>query len=167
MPPDTVPEPLREGWPGIVGGILKLFKGLPKAIEDRKALEMELQEDSDDDEETALNLAETDDDVWDDDSAYMELLAEQSARLRERAENRETNGDDDESDDDAQIEEELGFISPIDNVNPYTSFKQALTTFQMQNSLGYQASTTVLDIEQQAMLMEVMRIAEQESGSVS
>lgn len=33
MPPDTVPEPLREGWPGIVGGILKIFKGLPKAVE--------------------------------------------------------------------------------------------------------------------------------------
>ena len=33
MPPDTVPEPLRDGWPGIVGGILKIFKGLPKAIE--------------------------------------------------------------------------------------------------------------------------------------
>ena len=33
MPPDTVPEPLREGWPGIVGGVLRIFKGLPKAIE--------------------------------------------------------------------------------------------------------------------------------------
>ena len=33
MPPDTVPELLREGWPGIVGGILRIFKGLPKAIE--------------------------------------------------------------------------------------------------------------------------------------
>ena len=73
-------------------------------------------------------------------------------------------------------------------MNPYTSFKQALTScvvffsppfftsqadddfsiaFQMQNSLGYQASTTILDIEQQTMLMEVMRIAEQESGTLS
>lgn len=36
MPPDTVPEPLREGWPGIVGGILKIFKNLPKAIEGQR-----------------------------------------------------------------------------------------------------------------------------------
>lgn len=52
----------------------------------------------------------------------------QSARLRERAENREANGDEDDSDEDDQIEEELGFISPIDSVNPYTSFKRALTS---------------------------------------
>jgi hypothetical protein len=26
-----------------------------------------------------------------------------------------------------KIEEELGYISPLDNANPYTSFKQALT----------------------------------------
>jgi hypothetical protein len=32
----------------------------------------------------------------------------------------------------------------------------------MQNPLGYQAATTALDIEQQTLLMEVMRIAEQE-----
>ena len=52
----------------------------------------------------------------------------QSARLRERAENKGIDGDEDESDEDDQIEEELGFISPLDTVNPYTSFKQALTS---------------------------------------
>jgi hypothetical protein len=137
---------------------------------------MALQEDLDEDEESALNLVETDgmlchffgsfgmqkltffsiDDVWDDDSAYMELLAEQvkthsypayfflvtcahdfyfyfhflaqSARLREKAESKDIDGDEDESDEDDQIEEELGFISPLDTVNSYTSFKQALTS---------------------------------------
>jgi len=91
----------------------------------------------------------------------------QSARLRERAENREGNGEESESDESDEIEEELGFLSPLDNVNPYTSFKQALTSFQMQNGLGYQASTTVLDPEQQTLLMEVMRIAEQGSVPLS
>jgi len=66
-----------------------------------------------------------------------------------------------------EIEEELGFFSPLDTVNPYTSFKQALTTLQMQNSMGYQASTTILDTEQQTMLMEVMRIAELPPVSLS
>ena len=56
------------------------------------------------------------------------FLVVQSARLRERAENRGTDEDEDESDEDDQIEEELGFISPLDTVNPYTSFKQALTS---------------------------------------
>lgn len=29
--------------------------------------------------------------------------------------------------DEEEIEEELGFISPLDTVNPYVTFKQALT----------------------------------------
>jgi len=33
MAPAAVPASLREGWPGIVGGALKIFKTLPKAIE--------------------------------------------------------------------------------------------------------------------------------------
>jgi hypothetical protein len=33
MPADAVPEGLREGWPGIVGGALKVFKTIPKALE--------------------------------------------------------------------------------------------------------------------------------------
>lgn len=33
LPPNAIPEQLRSGWPGIVSGILKIFKGLPKAIE--------------------------------------------------------------------------------------------------------------------------------------
>ena len=30
--PANIPESLRSGWPGIVGGALKIFKDLPKAI---------------------------------------------------------------------------------------------------------------------------------------
>jgi hypothetical protein len=33
MDPSEIPEPLKDGWPGIVGGCLKLFQELPKAIE--------------------------------------------------------------------------------------------------------------------------------------
>jgi importin-7 len=32
LDPNDVPETLKEGWPGIVGGALTLFRGLPKAI---------------------------------------------------------------------------------------------------------------------------------------
>lgn len=39
VPANQVPDTLREGWPGIVGGALRLFKDLPKAIEVRKALQ--------------------------------------------------------------------------------------------------------------------------------
>ena len=33
LPPASVPDTLRDGWHGIVGGVLTIFKDLPKAIE--------------------------------------------------------------------------------------------------------------------------------------
>lgn len=33
-----------------------------------------------------------------------------------------------ESEAESNIDEELGYISPLDSVDPYTSFKQALTS---------------------------------------
>ncbi|KAH7915448.1 armadillo-type protein [Hygrophoropsis aurantiaca] len=160
-----IPGSLREGWPTIVTGALNIFKSLPNAISKRKALEEEFMEDGDgeDDEDDAkyLNLeGAEDDDVWDEDSAYLELLANEGARLREKSEKIAGGDDVSESSVESDIEEELGFFSPLDTVDPYTTFKQALTTFQNQNSDLYQAATTSLSIEQQTLLMEVMTIAE-------
>lgn len=163
LAPAAVPENLRNGWPGIVGGALRIFKDLPKAIADRKALEEQLAEESDDDEaldDKFLNLEGDDEDVWDEDSAYLEMLANEGARLREKAEKVEAEEEDDDESEDEDIEEELGYISALENVNPYVSFKQALTTFQMQNGPSYQAGTTSLSVEQQTLLMEVMRLAD-------
>jgi importin-7 len=33
MDPAGIPESLKEGWPGIVAGALRVFKDLPKALE--------------------------------------------------------------------------------------------------------------------------------------
>ncbi|TFK27591.1 ARM repeat-containing protein [Coprinopsis marcescibilis] len=165
LPEASIPEALRAGWPGIVAGALRLFKDLPKAIERRKALEAEFQEESDDEEsygERLLNLNDEEGDVWDDESAYLEMLANEGARLREK-QNRPVDGaldEEDSDDEEEEIEEELGYISPIDSVDPYITFKRALTALQLQNPSVYQASTTSLDIDQQTLLMEVMRLAE-------
>jgi hypothetical protein len=51
----------------------------------------------------------------------------QGARLREKQNDDTVDYDDDDSSDDEEIEEELGYISPLDNVDPYVSFKRALT----------------------------------------
>lgn len=108
-------------------------------------------------------------------------LVSQGARLREKSEKESGGDDDDESSDESEIEEELGYFSPLDHVDPYVSFKQALTStcdflllwiiaecphiaFQMQNPASYQVSTTSLNVEQQTLLMEVMRIAETQTG---
>lgn len=55
------------------------------------------------------------------------MLAKESARLRAKEER--LNEDDDVSDGsgDEDVEEELAYLSPLDNINPYASFKQALT----------------------------------------
>ncbi|KAJ7606560.1 armadillo-type protein [Mycena polygramma] len=168
MAPGAVPETLKDGWAGIVGGVLKIFKDLPGAIEARKALQAEEEEEDEDDlvEEKLLNMNEDDEDVWDEDSAYLEMLANEGARLREKSEKAEEGVEDDsDDDDDDEITEELGYFSALDSVNPYASFKQALTTFQMQNGPMYQAATTSLNLEQQTLLMEVMRIAETQAAT--
>ncbi|KAH8109328.1 ARM repeat-containing protein [Phellopilus nigrolimitatus] len=164
----AIPASLQEGWSAIVSAILHVFQGLPVAVEKRKALEGAFKVDEDDEDDDAdggevLNLEDDDDnDVWDEDSEYIEMLAKEGARLREKAETTITVGEE-ESDDESEeedIDEELGYISPLETVDPYISFKQALTTFQMKNPALYQASTTSLNVEQQTALMEIMTIAE-------
>ncbi|KAH9028652.1 ARM repeat-containing protein [Lactarius hengduanensis] len=166
MEPVAVPAELRDGWPGIVGGAIRVFKGLPKAVAARKALQDSLQEDEEDedeDEQRLLNLNEEEGDVWDEDSAYIEMLAKEGQRLREAAERKEHDVDGAASDvsDEEEIEEELGFISPLDTVNPYVTFKQALSTLEVKDRAMYQAATTSLNVEQQTLLMEIMRMAEE------
>ncbi|KIK50545.1 hypothetical protein GYMLUDRAFT_266124 [Collybiopsis luxurians FD-317 M1] len=169
LEPAQIPESVREGWGGIVKGALKVFRGLPKAIADRKALEEALAEEEDEDDfddEKVLNMNGDDEDVWDEDSAYLEMLANEGARLRAKSEKLaagdggEGDDDDDESEDE-DLEEELGYISPLDTVNAYMAFKNSLTVFQMRNPSGYQMATTSLTVEEQTFLMDVMRLAEQ------
>jgi hypothetical protein len=53
----------------------------------------------------------------------------QGARLREKSEKLAGGEDVEDSDDEEEeVEEELGYISPLDKVNPYSTFKQALTS---------------------------------------
>ena len=57
------------------------------------------------------------------------MVARQGARLRAKSAAKQVNGDEDdlESSSESEIEEDIGFFSPLDNVNTYISFKQALT----------------------------------------
>ncbi|KAI0769096.1 ARM repeat-containing protein [Trametes elegans] len=166
--PANVPESIQEGFHGIVSAALKLFQEYPKAVQARKELEEAYQNESDDesdeDDSKYLNMNEEDDDVWDEDSAYVELLANEGQRLREKSAKVAAGEDfEDDDEDEEEIDEELGYISPLDTIDPYTSFKQALTSFQMKNAQGYQLATTSLSPDLQTFLMEVMRIAEEHS----
>lgn len=100
--------------------------------------------------------------------------------------NAKGNDDGDDDDDEESIEEELGYLSPLDSVDSYRRFKQALGSkfflsqvfsdelfpdfffaymiiiidFEVANPQMYQMATTSLDIEQQTQLMEIIRQAE-------
>lgn len=62
------------------------------------------------------------------------MIGPQGARLRAKAEGKTAEGaavadDDGETvSSESDIEEELGFFSPLDAVDPYSSFKQALSS---------------------------------------
>lgn len=51
-------------------------------------------------------------------------------------------------------------------MNPYVTFKRALTALEVNDHTIYQAATTALDVEQQTLLMEIMRMAD-EAAAVS
>lgn len=177
---------------GIVAGAIEAFKGLPEAIEKRKELQewAAAEEESDDEDEDGegLEMRGDDEDVWDEDNAYLEMLAREGERIRANHKAEGTvpvgiNGEEEDSDDedDESLDEELTYLSPIDNVNPYVTFKRALTgtlcppslfcvtrgadavitAFQMSNPAGYAAGTTSLTPEQSTMLMEIMKKAEE------
>ena len=50
--------------------------------------------------------------------------------------------DEDEEDSDEEIDEELGFISPLDSVDPYVTFKMALTSMFVIHLLPLYLDTT-------------------------
>jgi hypothetical protein len=53
-------------------------------------------------------------------------VGKQGERLASKASKEEDGEESDESED--EIEEELSYITPIDNVNPYITFKRALNS---------------------------------------
>ncbi|KAG0700607.1 hypothetical protein DFH29DRAFT_876450 [Suillus ampliporus] len=91
-----------EGWvAGIVGG-LNIFKTLPQAVAKRKALEDQLVEGDDDEDEDETRYVE---DVWDEDSAYLEIPVREGACLRDNLRKQKRESDTAEE---SEIEEEQG-----------------------------------------------------------
>ncbi|CAE6534492.1 unnamed protein product [Rhizoctonia solani] len=143
---EHVPAELLDGWVGIVGGVLQLLHEYPKAVENRQKLEEDFDEEEYElEDETHLNMADDDED---------------SERLRAKAKGEVSDDEEESDDDDDEVEEELGFESPLNDVDPYVAFKYALTALQMGNAPVYQAATTSLTPEQTTALMEHMARAE-------
>ncbi|CAE6520075.1 unnamed protein product [Rhizoctonia solani] len=160
---ENVPPPLLDGWVGIVSAVLQLLEEYPKALEKRQKLEEDFDDDEyeADEEETYLNMADDDEDVQDEEAIYLARITEESEKLRAKIAKAEASDDEEESDDeDEDVEEELGFESPLNDIDLYVSFKYALTALQMVNAPVYQLATTSLTPEQKTALMEHMGRAE-------
>ncbi|KAG9003232.1 hypothetical protein FRB94_007759 [Tulasnella sp. JGI-2019a] len=90
---NDVPVGLKEGWNGLVAGILSVFKGLPEAEQRKQELltsfeDTEDEDDEDDENDMDEDFAgieddeDQDGDVFDDETAYLDMLAEEGAKLR-------------------------------------------------------------------------------------
>ena len=131
LPGDQVPVTIQPGWPRLLSGIARLFQTLPAAMKNRDEATKEDDfglggdyDDPDEDDEwegevdwTAEDIGgEEVDDVTDESAAYLEFLSQQATKFS-------TIGDDD---DDDELEEESLLETPLDKVEPYQMFKQAL-----------------------------------------
>jgi hypothetical protein len=95
-----------------------------------------------------------DEDVPDQDAEYLEYLANQAAS--------HNGGESDFEDfDEEEIEEEILFESPLDEIDPYVRFEEVFRGLQQSNTASYTLLTKDLTAEQQTQIMNVLNAAEQ------
>ncbi|KAF9960423.1 hypothetical protein BGZ65_012328 [Modicella reniformis] len=175
VPVEQLPAALRNNWPQVLQGILTTFEGLPMAQAKRKEMETMYNIDSDGEDEgnevgeghnalEAGQAGETDvveeewvddeEDVVDEDSEYIEYLAQQASRSRP------TDRDDDEESEWDGLEEEIYFESPLDNVDPYILFRDVFTGLKQHNPISYNELTKALTPEHQAYILTLLSTAD-------
>ncbi|KAF9437361.1 hypothetical protein BGZ76_001078 [Entomortierella beljakovae] len=171
VPVEQLPPALQSGWSQVLTGIMHNFEGLPAAQAKRKDMEKiyNIGSDDEDDEEgqTALENAlageedqveeewvDDDEDVYDEGNEYLEYLAQQASKSRPADKD-----DDDESEYD-ELEEEIYFESPLDEVDPYILFRDVFTGLQQHNPASYNELTKATTPEQQQFIMGLVATAE-------
>ncbi|KAI9266554.1 armadillo-type protein [Phascolomyces articulosus] len=162
LPADHIPASLQAGWPQVLAGVVNVFRTLPKAVENREQMEKlygdGFDEDDFDGESGIEGSVDEDDedngdeDVVDEDNEYLEYLAQQAANHSSESEF---------DDFDEEIEEELLFESPLDEIDPYIRFGDVFKNMQQNNPASYSLLTKDLDTEQQTFIMSIMSTAEQ------
>ncbi|KAI9004065.1 putative nonsense-mediated mRNA decay protein [Gaertneriomyces semiglobifer] len=154
LPVAQIPTSLHgQGWTNLISGIVKVFETYPiaeKARADEKAAyENDTGDDDEDFDSDEDDIIENDGDVLDEEDQYLEML------VNKAAESRPTNGvweedgneDDDDDDDDwdvDELEEDIFYETPLDEVDPYREFAltvQALLTRPDTSSIMRQAVT--------------------------
>lgn len=163
LQPQQIPASIQPGWHRLLQGAVCLFETLPLALKNREeisreglSLDDDLQSDDGNDweAEAEWNDEEKDDetDVQDEGTAYLEFLNQESAKIK-----LENQIEDDESEDYAEdLEEESMLESPLDNVEPYVIFRDALFGLKAQQPQLYDTLTNSLTAGQQKTIEDVV-----------
>ncbi|KAL8720167.1 MAG: hypothetical protein Q9225_002933 [Loekoesia sp. 1 TL-2023] len=156
---EDIPSSIQQGWPRLLQGVVRLFQTLPAAVKNREEVTKEgdftLNEDDDDDEQdewendaTWTNDADGEDaegDVKDESAAYLDFLNEEAQKFGAVTDN-----------DDDELEEESLLETPLDKVEPYGMFKNALFGLQQQQPQLYQSLVKVLNPEEEQIVESVI-----------
>jgi hypothetical protein len=130
---DQVPVSVQNGWPRLLQGVVRLFQTLPMAVKNREeALKDDYPlsgsaygdvDDDEDDEWAGDDTAWKEDeepedevDAKDESSAYLEFLNEEAAKFSNL----------EEIDSDDELGEESLLETPLDKLEPYQLFRDAL-----------------------------------------
>lgn len=161
---DQVPASVQQGWPRLLQGIVRLFQTLPAAIKNREEATREDFTAADDGEdevdaddrgwgEDGNWVGEYDDveeDVSDESAQYIDFLHEEAQKIR----------DDTDTADDEDLEEESLLETPLERVEPYTLFRDALLRLQQEQPALYDSLTKTLNADEQSVIQGVIHQAE-------
>ncbi|KAF9981705.1 hypothetical protein BGZ65_003657 [Modicella reniformis] len=142
--------------------------------EGQSALEAALAEDE---EEVEEEWVDDEEDVYDEGHEYLEFLAQEAARQRALGEDNENDGpeqegedDDNDAEDDEDLddlEEEIYFESPLDELDPYIVFREVFTGLQQHNPGSYSELTKETTPEQQEFIIHLLQVAEASAASAA
>ncbi|TGO07744.1 hypothetical protein BTUL_0249g00040 [Botrytis tulipae] len=162
---DQVPVSVQQGWPRLLQGIVRLFQTLPTATMNREEAlkddfpgDGEGYDDDEDDEWAGDDNAwgeegdegDEENDIKDESSAYLEFLSEEASKF--------SNLEDQDSDD--ELGEESLLETPLDKVEPYQLFKNALMKLQQEQPQLYESLTTNLNPSEQEIVQGVIHQAD-------
>ncbi|KAB8295847.1 hypothetical protein EYC80_008669 [Monilinia laxa] len=162
---DQVPVSVQQGWPRLLQGIVRLFQTLPtatmareEALKDDFPVDGESYDDDEDDEWAGDDNAwgeegdeaDEESDIKDESSAYLEFLSEEASKF--------SNLEDHDSDD--ELGEESLLETPLDKVEPYQLFKNALMKLQQEQPQLYESLTTNLNPSEQEIVQGVIHQAD-------
>ncbi|KAG0255719.1 hypothetical protein BG011_004960 [Mortierella polycephala] len=182
VPVDQLPSALQSGWPQVLNGILSNFEGLPMAQAKRKEMEKmynigsddEDEDDEDEEGQSALEAAlagdddgveeewvDDEEDVFDEEGEYLELLAQKASKMRpaDREDEEESEYDD--------LEEEIYYESPLEELDPYIIFRDVFTGLQQHNPASYNELTKATTPAQQEFIMNLIKVAEENAAKAA